>query len=67
MTPDIPAEDGMRIGRLRLLKLLAEKYAEKGDAMMSVRAQVVSALCDAAIALDIYADDHAALKKLDTL
>lgn len=64
------AEDrapAVRIGRIRLLKLLADRYAQDGDVTMSVRACVVSALCEAAIALDIYADDHAALKRLDQL
>ena len=56
-----------RLNRLRLLQLLAERYAQSGDVMMPVRAQVVAALCEAAISLDIYAEDHDALKRLDKL
>jgi hypothetical protein len=56
-----------RINRLRLLQMLADEYAKKGNETMLVRAKVVSALCESAIALDGHVEDHAALNRLDAL
>lgn len=53
-----------RLTKLRLLRALATNH---DSPIYPVRADVLALLCDCAIALDIYAENNEALKRLDKL
>lgn len=65
-TAQAPATDlgSTRLTRLRMLRALATNHE---SSIYPVRADVLAALCDCAIALDIYAENNEALKRLDEL